>query len=463
VNGLDCVSVAIERLVFFEKKKKMTSVAHHQNIEMQSSSSPSLKRMARCRPWSMSDYSKRVASYTSMRWSARPRKESERNFFHVLKTFSALECARFGWRCIDANMLECTSCRSRLMAPSAAASLSSFALASLPLIDAHKIHCPWRTLSCSALFVRTVGPLVCPPTKHENDDEKNDEDAYLSTFSDRVLGERAIRAFYERLDSLRLKCSALLLPKFDRDALAGLHSLERLERCVEQRHVPFAWLALCGWQTVCESAGDVVPVAERNQTVFCALCRRVCVFRSFESQRTVASSSSPSSSRASLTSTTATTMTARAERRVSMASAQSLLPSGALPFGQSASHSAWQMADDDARLTFSSGRDLSLAHIRSPFVIGEPPAKRQRRQRDDEAMPSSSSSDGEPTTSIYERLCRLAPGGGAKPLFHVVNEHRDFCPWTKTSSLLDANSEHADLRSAGYVFLCSLLLASIND
>lgn len=96
-----------------------------------------------CRPWDREDLLKRLATFKSMTWFAKP------------EVVSAINCARRGWVNVDMDIISCESCGARLFfsTPSSwpqqqvekAASVFS-----LKLNNGHKLLCPWVDNACDA-------------------------------------------------------------------------------------------------------------------------------------------------------------------------------------------------------------------------------------------------------------------------------------------------------------------------
>ncbi|KAM0980009.1 hypothetical protein ACFX13_016048 [Malus domestica] len=110
-----------------------------------------------CRPWDRGDLMRRVATFKSMTWFAKP------------KVVSALNCARRGWINVDADILVCESCGARLLfsTPSSwnqqqGMLFEKAALVfSLRLDNGHKILCPWIDNACDETLAEF--PPMPPP------------------------------------------------------------------------------------------------------------------------------------------------------------------------------------------------------------------------------------------------------------------------------------------------------------
>ncbi|XP_050236868.1 uncharacterized protein LOC126686712 [Mercurialis annua] len=109
-----------------------------------------------CRPWDRGDLMRRVATFKSMTWFAKP------------KAVSAVNCARRGWINLDTDIIGCEACGARLLfsTPSSWAQqqVEKAALVfSLKLDNGHKLHCPWIDNACDerlAEFPPTPPPVL---------------------------------------------------------------------------------------------------------------------------------------------------------------------------------------------------------------------------------------------------------------------------------------------------------------
>ncbi|KAL2462840.1 C3HC zinc finger-like [Forsythia ovata] len=112
--------------------------------ELQNSASGSAEsaQAPRCRPWDRGDLLRRLATFKSMTWFARP------------QVVSPVNCARRGWINVDVDTIACESCGARLLfsTPSAWAQQQVEKAAmvfSLKLETGHKLLCPWLNNSCT--------------------------------------------------------------------------------------------------------------------------------------------------------------------------------------------------------------------------------------------------------------------------------------------------------------------------
>ncbi|KAI7743657.1 hypothetical protein M8C21_031025 [Ambrosia artemisiifolia] len=94
-----------------------------------------------CRPWDREDLLKRIATFKSMTWFAKP------------EVVSAINCARRGWINVDMDIIACDSCGARLFfsTPSSWAQEQvekAASVFSLKLNSGHKLLCPWVDNAC---------------------------------------------------------------------------------------------------------------------------------------------------------------------------------------------------------------------------------------------------------------------------------------------------------------------------
>lgn len=110
--------------------------------EMQVSSGSSVSVQApSCRPWDRDDLFRRLSTFKSMTWFAKP------------QTISAVNCARRGWINVDMDIIACESCGARLLFSTPSSwtqqQVEKAALVfSLKLDTGHKLLCPWMDNIC---------------------------------------------------------------------------------------------------------------------------------------------------------------------------------------------------------------------------------------------------------------------------------------------------------------------------
>ncbi|XP_047165762.1 uncharacterized protein LOC124834967 [Vigna umbellata] len=107
-----------------------------------------------CRPWDRGDFMRRLSTFKSMSWFAKP------------KVVSAVNCASRGWINVDIDTIACEACGARLLFSTPASwnqqQVEKAALVfSLKLDNGHKLLCPWIDNACSETLARF------PPTTPE--------------------------------------------------------------------------------------------------------------------------------------------------------------------------------------------------------------------------------------------------------------------------------------------------------
>ncbi|ESW27156.1 hypothetical protein PHAVU_003G178600 [Phaseolus vulgaris] len=107
-----------------------------------------------CRPWDRGDFMRRLATFKSISWFAKP------------KVVSAVNCASRGWINVDIDTIACEACGARLLFSTPASwnqqQVEKAALVfSLKLGNGHKLLCPWIDNACNETLARF------PPTTPE--------------------------------------------------------------------------------------------------------------------------------------------------------------------------------------------------------------------------------------------------------------------------------------------------------
>ncbi|KAE8125001.1 hypothetical protein FH972_019839 [Carpinus fangiana] len=107
-----------------------------------------------CRPWDRGDLMRRLATFKSMTWFAKP------------KVVSAVNCARRGWVNVDMDIIACEACGARLLFSTPSSwtqqQVEKAALVfSLKLDNGHKLLCPWIDNACDEALTRF--PPTTPP------------------------------------------------------------------------------------------------------------------------------------------------------------------------------------------------------------------------------------------------------------------------------------------------------------
>ncbi|KAL3829252.1 hypothetical protein ACJIZ3_018054 [Penstemon smallii] len=126
------------------KKRRISSVGVELtgNVLEESELTSVLSQAPSCRPWDRNDLFRRLSTFKSMTWFAKP------------KVVSPSECARRGWVNVDTDTISCGSCGSRLLFSTPSAwtqqQVEKAAMVfSLKLESGHKLLCPWINNSCA--------------------------------------------------------------------------------------------------------------------------------------------------------------------------------------------------------------------------------------------------------------------------------------------------------------------------
>ncbi|KAG6675571.1 hypothetical protein I3842_15G110200 [Carya illinoinensis] len=122
--------------------------------QQQSTASAGMSQAPLCRPWDRGDLMKRLATFKSMTWFAKP------------KVVSAVNCARRGWVNVDMDIIACEACGARLLFSTPSSwtqqQVEKAALVfSLKLDNGHKLLCPWIDNACDETLARF--PPMTPP------------------------------------------------------------------------------------------------------------------------------------------------------------------------------------------------------------------------------------------------------------------------------------------------------------
>ncbi|KAJ4713321.1 Zinc finger, C3HC-like [Melia azedarach] len=128
----------------------VTDKYQHSSASAESSEAPL------CKPWDRGDLMRRLATFKSMTWFAKP------------KAVSAVNCARRGWVNVDTDTIACESCGARLLFSTPSSwpkhQVEKVALVfSLKLNNGHKLLCPWVDNICDetlAEFPPTTPPVL---------------------------------------------------------------------------------------------------------------------------------------------------------------------------------------------------------------------------------------------------------------------------------------------------------------
>ncbi|XP_071711430.1 uncharacterized protein [Rutidosis leptorrhynchoides] len=204
-------------LALAEPKSRGNTIEELRNTSVGTVQSP------KCRPWDREDLLKRLATFKSMTWFAKP------------EVVSAVNCARRGWVNVDLDTIACESCGARLFfsTPSSWAQQhveKAASVFSLKLNNGHKLLCPWVDNACDEKLAQF------PPT-----------------------------APADLVDSFKKRCAALLqlleLPVISSTAIDYMrgplleHFLKcppTLDECEENSAVLYyqaqKLISLCGWE-----------------------------------------------------------------------------------------------------------------------------------------------------------------------------------------------------------------------
>uniref|UniRef100_A0A5B7BCB4 C3HC-type domain-containing protein n=1 Tax=Davidia involucrata TaxID=16924 RepID=A0A5B7BCB4_DAVIN len=134
-----------------------------------------------CRPWDRGDLMRRLATFKSMTWFAKP------------KVVSAVNCARRGWVNVEMDIIACESCGVRLLFSTPSSwtqqQVEKAALVfSLKLDNGHKLLCPWNNNACDEKLAH-FPPM---PTAVLVDDYKKRSSALLHLLALPVISSSAI-------------------------------------------------------------------------------------------------------------------------------------------------------------------------------------------------------------------------------------------------------------------------------
>ncbi|EOA39957.1 hypothetical protein CARUB_v10008645mg [Capsella rubella] len=148
-------------LALVEPKRVLATIDRSSAFKVPAGSSPS----GLCRPWDRGDLMRRLATFKSMTWFAKP------------QCISAVNCARRGWVNDDADSIACESCGAHLYF-SAPASWSkqqverAALVFSLKLDNGHKLLCPWIENSCEETL--SEFPAMTPQDLVDRHEERSE-------------------------------------------------------------------------------------------------------------------------------------------------------------------------------------------------------------------------------------------------------------------------------------------------
>ncbi|GAV62826.1 zf-C3HC domain-containing protein [Cephalotus follicularis] len=206
-----------------------------------------------CRPWDRGDLMRRVATFKSMTWFAKP------------KVVSAVNCARRGWVNVDMDIISCESCGARLQLSTPSSwtqqQVEKAALVfSLKLDNSHKLLCPWIDNACDETLAQF------PPTTPEVlvDRFRERSSSLLQLLALPVVSPSA----FEYMRSLQLE--EFLIQKYG-NGLADICQIAFTGNEVESDSANLYYqahklISLCGWEP--RSLPYVVDCTDRaNQFV----------------------------------------------------------------------------------------------------------------------------------------------------------------------------------------------------
>lgn len=145
-------------LALIDAKSRSSAVGNWQASPTSSGSA----QAPSCRPWDRDDLYRRLATFKSMTWFAKP------------QAVSAVNCARRGWINIDMDTIACESCGARLLFSTPSSwtqqQVEKAALVfSLKLDSGHKLLCPWVDNNCD----ESLAQFPSKPTAVLVEDYKN--------------------------------------------------------------------------------------------------------------------------------------------------------------------------------------------------------------------------------------------------------------------------------------------------
>ncbi|GMQ11167.1 hypothetical protein CsSME_00053917 [Camellia sinensis var. sinensis] len=192
-----------------------------------------------CRPWDRGDLMRRVATFKSMKWFAKP------------QVVSAVNCARRGWINVDTDTIACEACGARIYFSTPSSwtqhQVEKAALVfSLKLDNGHKLLCPWIDNACDETLVQF------PPTSAAVlvDEYKRRSSALLDLLALPVIsssaidymrspqlehflrGSSIIGSDNEPVDTSQMEC---LGNEIDRDFSVSYYQAQKI-------------ISLCGWE-----------------------------------------------------------------------------------------------------------------------------------------------------------------------------------------------------------------------
>ncbi|KAK9684429.1 hypothetical protein RND81_10G209400 [Saponaria officinalis] len=192
-----------------------------------------------CRPWDRVDLMRRLATFKSMRWFAKP------------KAVDAVSCARRGWVNVDIDIIACEVCGARLQFATPSTwhqqQVEKAALVfSLKLDTGHKLLCPWVDNACNeslALFPPMPSSVLV-------DQYKERSSALLQLSALPLISDSVIRSMknpqleYFLKQSLSVECGS----GPNNSTLAEYFGTDVEEISCHLYYQAHRLLSLCGWE-----------------------------------------------------------------------------------------------------------------------------------------------------------------------------------------------------------------------
>ncbi|GAY60525.1 hypothetical protein CUMW_202680 [Citrus unshiu] len=201
---------------------KVVDRYHHHSS---ASASAGLSEAPLCRPWDRGDLMRRVATFKSMTWFAKP------------KVVSAVNCARRGWINVDTDTIACESC----------GALEKAALVfSLKLDNGHKLLCPWIDNICDETLAQF--PPMPPPVLVEKFRERSS--ALIQLLALPVISPSAIE--YMRSTQLEEFLKWFPILECGNEAAKGSETDSLSNQCQDNSanlyYQAEKLISLCGWE-----------------------------------------------------------------------------------------------------------------------------------------------------------------------------------------------------------------------
>ncbi|CAE5959686.1 unnamed protein product [Arabidopsis arenosa] len=222
-------------LALVEPKTVLATIDRSSALKVPAGTSPS----GLCRPWDRGDLMRRLATFKSMTWFAKP------------QVISAVNCARRGWVNDDADSIACESCGAHLYfsAPSSWSKQQvekAASVFSLKLDSGHKLLCPWIENSCEETL--SEFPSMTPQDLVDRHEERSE--ALLQLLALPVISPSAIE--YMRSSDLEEFLKRPIAPASS-DTAAESSQTESLINHVGASPAQLFYqaqklISLCGWE-----------------------------------------------------------------------------------------------------------------------------------------------------------------------------------------------------------------------